>query len=87
MRRFYGAFSEKAAATLPVSALSGAGYTKHQNDEAIAQDVLSKLAADPIAKSSSVSVTTKDGKQVEVPAELALTFTLCQPLTLLPGAK
>jgi hypothetical protein len=56
-----GTFSKKAAATLLVSALLGVGCTKHQDDEAIAQDVESKLAADPVAKSSSVSVTTKDG--------------------------
>jgi uncharacterized protein YcfJ len=34
-----------------------------------------------------VGGTLTGNKQVEVPAESALTFTLSQPLTLLPGAE
>ena len=57
-------FSKEAVATLLVSALLGVavGCSKHPNDETIAQDVQNKVAADPVAKSSAVSVTAKDGK-------------------------
>jgi hypothetical protein len=51
-------------ATLLVGAMLAlaAGCSKHASDETIAQDVQSKVAADPVAKDSAVSVTTKDGK-------------------------
>jgi BON domain len=39
-----------------------AGCSKHANDDTIAQDVQNKVAADPVTKDSSVSVTAKDGK-------------------------
>ena len=57
-------FSKEAVATLLVSALLGVavGCSKHPNDETIAQEVQNKVAADPVAKSSAVSVTAKDGK-------------------------
>jgi hypothetical protein len=57
-------FSKEAVATLLVSALLGVavGCSKHPNDETLAQDVQSKIAADPVANQSSVSVTAKDGK-------------------------
>ncbi len=57
-------FSKEAVATLLVSALLGVavGCSKHPNDETLAQDVQSKVTADPVAKQSSVSVTAKDGR-------------------------
>jgi osmotically-inducible protein OsmY len=57
-----GTFSKKVGATLLACILLGGGCSKHQNDEAIAQDVQSKLATDPVAKGSAVSVSAKDGK-------------------------
>lgn len=58
------AFSNEAVATLLVCTLLGvaAGCSKHSNDETIAKDVQSKVAADSVAKDSAVSVTAKDGK-------------------------
>src|SRR5271155_625463 len=38
------------------------GRSKKANDETIAQDVQSKVTADPVTKDSAVSVTAKDGK-------------------------
>jgi hypothetical protein len=38
------------------------GCSKHASDDTIAQDVQSKVAADPVTKDSAVSVTAKDGK-------------------------
>src|SRR5271170_1286353 len=38
------------------------GCSKKANDETIAQDVQSKVTADPVTKDSAVSVTAKDGK-------------------------
>jgi len=57
-------FSKTAVASLLVSAMLGftVGCSKHASDETIAQDVQSKVAADPVAKDSAVSVTAKDGK-------------------------
>jgi len=57
-------FSKAAVATLLVSAMLGftVGCSKHGNDDTIAQDIQSKVAADPVAKDSAVSVTAKDGK-------------------------
>ena len=59
-----GTFSKEAVTTLLVSTLLGAaiGCSKHPNDEAIAKDVQSKVAADPVARDSAVSVAAKDGK-------------------------
>jgi BON domain len=48
---FLGAFS-----------LTSVGCSKHSNDEAIVQDVQSKIAADPVTKDSAVTATAKDGK-------------------------
>jgi hypothetical protein len=45
-----------AVLTLP------AGCSKKVSDDTIAQDVQSKLAADPVTKDSAVTVTAKDGK-------------------------
>jgi hypothetical protein len=57
-------FLREVVATLLVSTLLGVavGCSKHPNDEALAKDVQSKVAADPVAKDSAVSVTAKDGK-------------------------
>ena len=57
-------FSKEAVAALLLSALLGVavGCSKHANDDTIAQDVQSKVAADPDAKDSIVTVTAKDGK-------------------------
>jgi len=57
-------FSKTAVATLFVSAMLGftVGCSKHGSDDTIAQDIQSKVAADPVAKDSAVSVTAKDGK-------------------------
>ncbi len=57
-------FSKEAVAALLLSALLGVavGCSKHANDDTIAQDVQSKVAADPVAKESIVTVTAKDGK-------------------------
>jgi len=57
-------FSKTAVACLLVSAMLGftVGCSKHASDETIAQDVQSRVAADPVAKDSAVSVTAKDGK-------------------------
>src|SRR5271167_3160063 len=38
------------------------GCSKKANDDTIAQDVQSKVTADPVTKDSAVSVTAKDGK-------------------------
>jgi hypothetical protein len=57
-------FSRQAVTTFLVTTLLGvaAGCSRHPNDETIAKDVQSKVAADPVAKDSGVSVTAKDGK-------------------------
>jgi len=57
-------FPRKAVTTFLVSTLLGVvvGCSRHPNDETIAKDVQSKVAADPVAKDSVVSVTSKDGK-------------------------
>lgn len=57
-------FSKEAVTTLLVSTLLGVaiGCSKHPNDETIAKDVQTKVAADPVAKDSAISVTAKDGK-------------------------
>jgi hypothetical protein len=56
--------SKTAVAALLVSAMLGftVGCSKHGNDDTIAQDIQNKVAADPVAKDSAVSVTAKDGK-------------------------
>jgi hypothetical protein len=52
------------AASLLVSVMFGftVGCSKHASDDTIAQDVQTKVAADPVAKDSAVSVTAKDGR-------------------------
>ena len=57
-------FPKEAVAALLLSALLGivVGCSKHANDDTIAQDVQAKVAADPVAKDSNVTVTAKDGK-------------------------
>ena len=57
-------FSNGAIATLLVGTILGfaAGCSKKVSDDTIAQNVQSKLAADPVTKDSAVNVTTKDGK-------------------------
>src|SRR6516164_2379065 len=59
-----GALSREVRTTLLISLLVGcaAGCSKHVNDDKLAQDVQSKIAADPVAKDAAVSVTAKDGK-------------------------
>jgi len=59
-----GALSREVRATLLISLLVGcaAGCSKHVNDDKLAQDVQSKIAADPETKDAAVSVTAKDGK-------------------------
>src|SRR5258706_12944074 len=59
-----GMFSKEAVTTLLVSTLLGVaiGCSKHPNDEAIAKDVQSKVAAHPVVRDSAVNVTAKDGK-------------------------
>jgi hypothetical protein len=59
-----GTFSKRGVPTLLVSILLGVafGCSKHSNDETIAQDVQSKVAADPVAKDSTIVVIVKDGK-------------------------
>jgi hypothetical protein len=61
---FMARFLRNAVAIPLVSTLLGAavGCSRHPNDEKIAEDVQSKVAADPVAKDSAVSVTAKDGK-------------------------
>jgi hypothetical protein len=56
--------SKATVASLLVSAVLGfsVGCSKHVSDDTIAQDVQSKVAADPDTKDSAVSVTAKDGK-------------------------
>jgi hypothetical protein len=57
-------FSKAAVASLLVSAMIGftVGCSKGASDDTIAQDVQTKVAADPVAKDSAVSVTAKDGR-------------------------
>ena len=57
-------FLRNAVAILLVSTLLGVavGCSKRPNDETVAKDIQSKVAADPVAKDSAVSVTAKDGK-------------------------
>ena len=59
-----GVFSRDVCTTLLISLLVGGvvGCSKHVNDDKLAQDVQSKIAADPVAKDAAVSVTAKDGK-------------------------
>src|SRR5215469_18479594 len=59
-----GAFSRELRGTLLISLLVGsvAGCSKHVDDATIAQDVQSKLAADPATRDAAVSVSAKDGK-------------------------
>jgi BON domain len=60
-----GRFSKEAIATLIVSAFvmfAVACSSNHPNDEAIAQDIQAKVAADPATRDAAVSVTAKDGK-------------------------
>ena len=59
-----GALSREVRTTLLISLLVGcaAGCSKHVNDDKLAQDVQSKIAADPETKDAAVSVTAKDGK-------------------------
>jgi osmotically-inducible protein OsmY len=38
------------------------GCSKRSNDQTIAQDVQRKLAADPVAKDSTIMVIVRDGK-------------------------
>jgi len=57
-------FSKGTVTTLLVSILLGVavGCSKQPSDETIAKGVQDKVAADPVAKDSTVSVTVKDGK-------------------------
>lgn len=56
-------FSKRAIATFFVGAMCfTVGCSKHVSDDTIAQDVQSKVAADPATKDSAVKVTAKDGK-------------------------
>ena len=58
-----GALSREVRTTLLISLLvCAAGCSKHVNDDKLAQDVQSKIAADPETKDAAVSVTAKDGK-------------------------
>ena|SRR6516165_739002 len=59
-----GTFSKELRATLLISLLVGsvAGCSKHVDDATIAQDVQSRLAADPATRDAAVSVSAKDGK-------------------------
>ena len=59
-----GALSREVRTTLLISLLvgCGAGCSKHVNDEKLAQDVQSKIAADPVTRDAAVSVTANDGK-------------------------
>lgn len=59
-----GTLSREVRTTLLISLLVGcvAGCSKHVNDEKLAQDVQSKIAADPATKDAAVSVTANDGK-------------------------
>jgi BON domain len=60
-----GRFSKEAIATLIVSAFvmfAVACSSNRPNDEAIAQDIQAKVAADPATRDAAVSVTAKDGK-------------------------
>jgi hypothetical protein len=56
--------SRAAVASLLFGLLLGfsAGCSKHVSDDTIAQNVQSKIAADPDTKGSTVNVTAKDGK-------------------------
>jgi hypothetical protein len=56
--------AEKVFATLPIIGVFffAIGCFNRPNDATIAQDVQSKLAADPATKDSAVTVTAKDGK-------------------------
>jgi len=59
-------FSKEAVRTLLASALLGLAVgcsnSNSANDDKIAQDVQSKVSADPATKDSTVTVTAKDGK-------------------------
>ena len=59
-----GTLSKQAVAVLLILGLLAfaAGCSKRASDDAIAQDVQSKVAADPVTKDSPVTVTAKDGK-------------------------
>jgi hypothetical protein len=61
---FMARFLRNAVAILLVSTLLGVavGCSKRPNGETVAKDIQSKVAADPVAKDSAVSVTAKDGK-------------------------
>jgi BON domain len=63
MRKRFG-FLRAYVSILLVGTLLGfaAGCSKKGNDDTIAQDVQSKVTADPVTKDSAVSVTAKDGK-------------------------
>jgi hypothetical protein len=45
-----------------LTALLGFACSKHPNDDAMAKDIQTKVAADPDTKDSDVKVATKDGK-------------------------
>jgi len=57
-------FSKEAVATLLVGALLGfaSGCGKKVSDDTLAQNIQSKVAADPATQGSPVTVTAKDGK-------------------------
>ena len=57
IRNFY-----PSIALLTVLAGLTVGCSKHPNDETIAKDIQSKVAAAPETKDSDVQVTAKDGK-------------------------
>jgi len=59
-----GKFSKGAVATLLVGALLGfaSGCGKKVSDDTLAQNIQSKVAADPVTQGTPVTVTAKDGK-------------------------
>ena len=58
------AFSRKTCATLLCGAILAffSGCSGHSNDAAIEKDIESKLAADPVANQSAVTVSSSNGK-------------------------
>jgi hypothetical protein len=58
-----GRLSKQVAASLATVLLCFAvGCSKHANDETIAKDIQTKVAADPLTKDSTVDVSAQDGK-------------------------
>ena len=58
-----GRLSKQLATSLATALLCFAvGCSKHANDETIAKDIQTKVAADPVTKDSTVEVSAQDGK-------------------------